>query len=60
MRVVIILLVLLMLGSVDRASAQQTDKCKVCREQQRACLQAHSRAACTMEHDMCMKQCRKK
>jgi hypothetical protein len=61
MRVAILLLALLSFGTANNvARAAQPDNCKICRDQHRACVQAHSKAACTMEYDMCMKQCRKK
>jgi hypothetical protein len=45
--------------SISVASAQQVDACKECRDFQRACLQAHSKAACKIDYDICMKHCRK-
>jgi hypothetical protein len=36
------------------------DICKECREFQKVCLQAHSKAACKSEYDICMKHCRQK
>ena len=60
MRVFAILLALLAVGGIDRAArAQQSNDCKVCGDQLRACLKNHSRTACTTEHDICMKHCRR-
>jgi hypothetical protein len=42
------------------ALAQQSDDCKLCREDYRLCKQAHSEAACRTNYDICMKHCRKK
>jgi hypothetical protein len=54
-----IVLVLLALVGAEPARAEQTS-CRMCREQQRACVQNHSRAACSTEYDICMKHCRAK
>lgn len=43
------------LGSVRAA-----DSCKECRDFQKACLKAHSKAACQIDYDICMKHCRQK
>ena len=40
--------------------AEPANGCKVCQEQHRACVQAHSRAACSNEYEICMKHCRRK
>jgi hypothetical protein len=34
------------------------DDCKECRDFYRACLTAHSKAACKTDYDICMKHCR--
>lgn len=34
------------------------DNCKECRDFHRACLTAHSKAACKTDYDICMKHCR--
>lgn len=36
------------------------DSCKECRDFQKACLKAHSKAACQADYDICMKHCRQK
>jgi hypothetical protein len=36
------------------------DSCKECRDFQKACLQAHSKAACQTDYDICMKHCKQK
>jgi hypothetical protein len=40
-------------------SAFAADSCKECREFHKACVQAHSQAACKVDYDICMKHCRK-
>ena len=56
-----LVLVLIGLGaSMSAASSQQADECKLCRDDYRACKQAHSEGACKTNYDICMKYCRKK
>ena len=56
-------LVLLMLaglfGTNDTAQAQQPS-CKVCADQQRACMKNYAGPTCKTEYQMCIKSCRKK
>jgi hypothetical protein len=40
-------------------AALAADSCKECREFHKACVQAHSQAACKVDYDICMKHCRK-
>ena len=40
--------------------ARAADSCKECREFQKACLKAHSKAACQTDYDICMKHCQQK
>jgi hypothetical protein len=42
------------------AQAQQKDNCKVCGEQQRACMTNYAGPTCKSEYQMCMKSCRSK
>jgi hypothetical protein len=42
------------------APARAADSCKECRDFQRACVKAHSQAACKTDYDICMKHCRQK
>ena len=59
MRAAIVLTLLVAFcGGTGAARAQDT--CKECRDFQRACLTAHSKAACKTDYDICMKHCRKK
>ena len=57
------MLVLALLGYccvINAAPAAQSDDCKLCREDYRACVKNHSQAACKTELDICMNHCRKK
>ncbi len=38
-------------------AAESLGSCKVCRDYNRACLQAHSKQACKSELEMCLKHC---
>ena len=42
------------------ARAAQSDACKQCAEQQRACAANYSGKTCKSEYDICMKGCRSK
>jgi hypothetical protein len=44
----------------DAAQAQQPNTCKVCTDQQRACMKNYAGPTCKTEYQMCMKSCRKK
>jgi hypothetical protein len=55
----ITLLVLGMCGAVGSAQAQQSS-CKVCGEQQAACMKNYAGPTCKSEYKMCMKSCGKK
>jgi hypothetical protein len=46
-------------GANDAAQAQQSS-CKVCSEQQRACMKNYAGPTCKSEYRMCMKSCGKK
>jgi hypothetical protein len=45
--------------AIDTAPAQSND-CKKCREDHRACVKAHSQGACKANYDICIKHCQKK
>lgn len=45
---------------ISDASAQKANACKECREFHKACVQNHSKAACKVDHDICIKHCRMK
>jgi hypothetical protein len=46
-------------GAKDAAKAQQPS-CKVCGDQQRACMKNYAGPTCKTEYQVCMKSCRKK
>ena len=46
-------------GAVDTTQAQQPS-CKVCEEQQRACMKNYGGPTCKSEYQMCMKSCGRK
>jgi hypothetical protein len=58
MRIVAIALLMLW-GANDAALAQQSS-CKVCAEQQAACMKNYAGPTCKSEYKMCMKSCGKK
>ena len=45
-------------GTADAAQAQSS--CKVCSEQQAACMKNYAGPTCKSEYKMCMKSCGKK
>ena len=61
MRVFAITLLMLagLCGANDMALAQQSS-CKVCSEQQAACMKNYAGPTCKTEYKMCMKSCGKK
>jgi hypothetical protein len=46
-------------GAVVTAQAQQPS-CKLCSDQQRACMKNYAGPTCKSEYQMCMKSCGKK
>ena len=60
MRILAITLLVLIgpYGSKDAAHAQSS--CKVCSDQQRACMKNYAGPTCKTEYQMCMKSCGKK
>lgn len=40
--------------------AEQSNSCKQCTEQRRACASNYSAKTCKTEYDLCMKSCRQK
>jgi hypothetical protein len=57
----VVLVSLLCLSSEnDLAVAQQSNSCKVCSDQQRACMKNYAGPTCKTEYQMCMKSCQKK
>jgi hypothetical protein len=56
----IVALQILLIGTDSLLAGQTLGSCNVCREYNRACLQAHSKQACKSEMDMCLKHCKQK
>lgn len=53
------LLMLAVIYGTNAAQAQQSS-CKVCSEQQHACMKNYAGPTCKSEYRMCLKSCRKK
>jgi len=56
----ITLLALVSFYETNNAAAQQSTSCKVCSDQQRACMKNYAGPTCKTEYQMCMKSCGKK
>ncbi len=54
------LLMLVGFCGANRAAQAQQSSCKVCSEQQRACMKNYAGPTCKSEYQMCMKSCGKK
>jgi hypothetical protein len=52
------LVVLCGLLAADRPTLAQTS-CKVCADQQKACMKNYAGPACSTEYKICMKSCKK-
>jgi hypothetical protein len=48
------------LSSMIGAAGAQSSDCKLCREDYRACVKAHTQGACKTNYDICMNHCQKK
>jgi hypothetical protein len=59
MRNVVLTLSLLMAFFAVNATAQAQTSCKVCAEQQKACMKNYAGPACKTEYQMCLKACKK-
>ena len=60
MRVIVIVLLALFAFVSGPVPVRAADSCKDCRDYQKACLKAHTQAACKSEYDICMKHCKEK
>jgi hypothetical protein len=58
--VVVLLSLLCLCCENDLANAQQSNSCKVCADQQRACMKNYAGPTCKTEYQICMKSCQKK
>lgn len=56
----IALLALASFHGTNHAAQAQQPGCKVCSDQQRACMKNYAGPTCKTEYQMCMKSCRKK
>jgi hypothetical protein len=59
MRIVAITLVLTMAACAAFTAAQAQTSCKVCADQQKACMKNYAGPTCKSEYQMCMKSCKK-
>ena len=60
MKIIVISLLVPLAYVSGLASVRAADGCKDCRDYQRACVKAHSQAACKGEYDICMKHCKER
>jgi hypothetical protein len=60
MRLFAITLLLLGVWEAQEAAQAQLSSCKVCGDQQRACMKNYVGPTCKAEYKMCMKSCGKK
>ncbi len=60
MKVIVIAVLVLFAYMGGPVPVRAADSCKDCRDFQRACLKAHSQAACKTDYDICMKHCKEK
>ena len=58
--VVVLLSLLCLCCENDPAIAQPSNSCKVCSDQQRACMKNYAGPTCKTEYQICMKSCQKK
>ena len=57
---VVLLSLLCLCCENNLAIAQPSSSCKVCSDQQRACMKNYAGPTCKTEYQMCMKSCQKK
>ena len=60
MKVIVIAVLVLFAYVSGLVPVRAADSCKDCRDYQRACVKAHSQAACKTDYDICMKHCKEK
>jgi hypothetical protein len=60
MRVAVIATVVLLGLSGSTGVAQAANSCKICRDQQSACMKNYAGPTCKTEYQMCMKSCKPK
>ncbi|MBR0799963.1 hypothetical protein JQ615_31815 [Bradyrhizobium jicamae] len=59
MRILAIALLMLVGSLTSIASARAQTSCKVCADQQKACMKNYAGPTCKTEYQMCMKSCKK-
>ncbi len=47
-------------GAGNAARAEESNSCKQCRDQQRACMANYSAKTCKTEYEICIKSCQRK
>jgi hypothetical protein len=57
---VIVALIGFFLSGMISAAGAQSPECKLCLEDYKGCVKAHTQGACKTNYDICMKHCRKK
>jgi hypothetical protein len=60
MRILAIALLMLVGTFTNIGSARAQTSCKVCADQQKACMKNYAGPTCKSEYQMCMKSCGKK
>jgi hypothetical protein len=59
MRIIAIALLMVVAKSTVFDAAHAQASCKVCAEQQQACMKNYAGPTCKSEYQMCMKSCKK-
>ncbi len=59
MRIVAITLLMTIAGSTVFDAAHAQTSCKVCADQQKACMKSYAGPTCKTEYQMCIKSCKK-
>lgn len=57
MRTLMVIAAAAMFANIDVATAETS--CKVCADQQKACMKNYAGPTCKSEYQMCMKSCKK-
>jgi len=55
-----LLMLVVLCETGQSARAQASNNCRVCRDQQQACMKNYAGPTCKTEYQMCMKSCGKK
>jgi hypothetical protein len=59
MRIVTITLLVTIIACATFDAARAETSCKVCADQQKACMKNYAGPTCKSEYQMCMKSCKK-